>query len=102
MNREALSLIFAPFVGIGLGIVYFGGLWWTIQKGLLSKYASLWFLGSLLLRTGIILTGFYLITVSSHQGELKRLLLCFIGFLTARFAITRLSLLMESTHASES
>ena len=36
--------------GLVLGGVFFGGLWWTVQKGFASPRPALWFLGSLLLR----------------------------------------------------
>ena len=39
--------------GALLGAFFFGGLWWTVQKGVASERPALWFLGSLLLRTGI-------------------------------------------------
>ena len=47
--------------GALLGAFFFGGLWWTVQKGVTSEQPALWFLGSLLLRTvpdpGRILSG---------------------------------------------
>ena len=38
--------------GSMLGVLFFGGLWWTVQKGVTSDLPAFWFLGSLLLRTG--------------------------------------------------
>ncbi len=102
MNREILSLALVSMIGAGLGTFYFYGLWWTIKKGLSAKFSAPWFLTSLLFRTAITLTGFYLIIVSSPDGELKRLLFCLLGFLTVRLSVTRVSRLGEVTHASES
>ena len=82
---ETPSLILALLAGTALGIVFFAGLWWTIRKGLSSQQAGLWFSGSLLLRTGITVTGFYFVS----QGEWPRLLACLLGFLLARIAVTR-------------
>ncbi len=84
---ETASFFLASLAGIALGIIFFGGLWWTVQKGLSSQQAPLWFSGSLLLRTGIAVTGFYFV---SH-GEWPKLLACLLGFLLARFAVTRLT-----------
>jgi F1F0 ATPase subunit 2 len=82
---DTASFILASLVGVALGIVFFGGLWWTVRKGLSSQLSALWFSGSLLLRTGIALAGFYFV---SH-GEWPKLLACLLGFLLARFAVTR-------------
>ncbi len=80
-------LILAGAAGVALGAVFFCGLWWTVRRGVASKRAPLWFLGSLLIRTGIGLAGFYF--VSGHQWD--RLLACLLGFTIARFIVTRLS-----------
>ena len=85
--NETLHLILAWLTGILLGAVFFGGLWWTVQKGLSSKYAALWFFGSLMLRTSIVLAGFYLIS----RGSWERLLVCLLGFIMARLVVTRLT-----------
>jgi F1F0 ATPase subunit 2 len=74
-----------------LGAIFFGGLWWTVRKGVLSKQPALWFLGSLLLRTGIILAGFYVVS----GGHWERLLLCLLGFIMTRLIVTRLTQMAE-------
>ena len=101
--NEALSLMLALVTGILLGAMFFGGLWWTIQKGSLSEQPALWFLGSLLLRTSIVLAGFYLIA----RGHWEGLLVCLLGFVIARLIVTRLTrttrkptnLTQEASHA---
>ncbi len=85
--NETLTLILSLLAGGALGIIFFGGLWWTVRKGISSKRPALWFVGSLLLRTSIILGGFYL--VSSNHWE--RLLLCLVGFFVARLVVTRMT-----------
>ena len=74
------ALALALLAGALLGVFFFGGLWWTVQKGVTSERPALWFLGSLLLRTGLILAGFYLVS----QGHWSRLVACLLGFLIAR------------------
>jgi F1F0 ATPase subunit 2 len=60
MMNETLTLVSALVTGVLLGAMFFGGLWWTVRKGVSSKRPALWFFGSLLLRTSIALAGFYL------------------------------------------
>ena len=88
--NETLSLILAWAAGGLLGAIFFGGLWWTIGKGVSSKRPALWFFGSMLLRTSIALIGFYFVS----GGHWERMLLCLLGFVLARLAVmwlTRLS-----------
>ena len=85
--REPLNLMLALLLGSVLGAAFFGGLWWTIRKGVSSKVPALWFLGSILLRTTITVVGFYLI----GRGDWHRLLACLLGFLLARALATRLT-----------
>ena len=87
MMNEMLNLVQALATGVLLGAIYFGGLWWTIQKGVSSKQPALWFFGSLLLRTGIALAGFYFISC----GHWEKLLVCLLGFVLARLTVTRLT-----------
>ncbi len=83
--NEAAALVLAGIAGVFFGAVFFGGLWWTVRKGVASKRPALWFLVSLLLRTGIVFAGFYLVS----EGRWDRLLACLIGFIAARFMVTR-------------
>ena len=84
---EISALILAPLAGLLIGTVFFGGLWWTIQKGVSSKQPAFWFLGSLLLRTTIAVAGFYLVS----RGDWMRLLGCLLGFVLARIFIVWLT-----------
>jgi F1F0 ATPase subunit 2 len=79
----ALALAFVA--GAFLGAFFFGGLWWTVQKGMISEMPALWFLGSLLLRTGMILAGFYFVS----QNHWSRLMMCLFGFLIARVIVVK-------------
>ena len=85
--NETLSLALALVTGVLFGAIFFGGLWWTVQKGVSSKRSALWFFGSLLLRTSIALAGFYFIA----RGHWERLLVCLVGFVIARLIVTRLT-----------
>ncbi len=85
--NEALSLAPAMVTGVLLGVMFFGGLWWTVRKGFSSKQPALWFFGSLLLRISIALAGFYFVS----DGHWERLLVCLLGFVLARLIVTRLT-----------
>ena len=85
--NETLSLAPALVTGVLLGVMFFGGLWWTVRKGVSSKQPAFWFFGSLLLRTSIVLAGFYFIA----GGRWERLLVCLLGFVIARLIVKRLT-----------
>ena len=85
--REVLVLLLALVAGIFLGALFFGGLWWTVRRGLTSHQPALWFLGSMLVRAAIAVSGFYYFM----QGDWRRLLACLGGFLLARICVVRLT-----------
>jgi F1F0 ATPase subunit 2 len=70
-------------VGVLLGGVFFGGLWWTTREGLASPRPALWFFGSLLLRMSVTVLGFYAVA----RGHWERLLICLLGFVMARIVV---------------
>lgn len=98
-----LSLTFALLAGILLGAIFFGGLWWTVRKGITAEYPALWFLGSLLLRMCIVMLGFYYLVGDNWQ----RLMAGLLGFIVARLIVTRFTrmtsqsekLAQEAAHA---
>ena len=83
---ETSSVILAFLGGCVLGAMFFGGLWWTIRKGVASPLPALWFSGSLLIRMFLLLTGFYYVT----HGDWARMASCLTGLLLARLAVTRM------------
>ena len=105
--NETLLLMLACAAGGGLGAVFFGGLWWTVRKGVSSKQSALWFLASLLVRMSIALAGFYFV----GRGHWERLVVCLLGFILARLAVMWLTRpseenqsrpAQEASHAPES
>jgi F1F0 ATPase subunit 2 len=89
--NEFLTLAAAPalalMAGVFFGGIFFGGLWWTVRKGVSSPRPALLFIGSLALRTSVVLSGFYFI----GRGDWQRFLLCLLGFVMARLAMTWLT-----------
>lgn len=75
----------ALLAGGVLGAGFFGGLWWTVRHAALSRTPARWFLGSMVLRTAFVLTGFY--AVGAGQPALMGQ--CLLGFLLARAIVLR-------------
>lgn len=84
---EPLTLVLAWAAGLLLGGFFFGGLWWTVRKGASSRRSALWFFGSFVLRTSLVLAGFYLVGGEHWQP----LLACLLGFVMARPVVTGLT-----------
>ena len=78
-------LIVSALAGFGLGLFFFGGLWWTVRKALNSPHAAWWFSLSPLLRVAGVMAGFYEVA----QGRWQRALACLLGFFLARIAVMR-------------
>ena len=107
MMPEPMMLLLSIMVGVLLGTIFFGGLWWTIRRALASRQPALWVFISLPLRVGIAVGGFLLMA----PGGWQRVLWCLLGFVLARLAVTWLTRLpsvqratpaQEASHASES
>lgn len=108
--NEILLHILVMLAGGVLGVLFFGGLWWTVKRGVSSTQPALLFSVSILLRTIVVLIGFYFI----GGGHWSRLLACLLGFIIARFIVMRLTDMQagnssptqtqarEADHASES
>jgi F1F0 ATPase subunit 2 len=86
---ETLTLAMAWVAGCVLGAIFYGGLWWTVRKGVSSKKPALWFFSSLLVRVSLTLAGFYFASGSGRHWE--RLLFFLLGFVMARVAVTRMT-----------
>jgi F1F0 ATPase subunit 2 len=85
--NEWVTLALALMAGLLLGAIFFGGLWCTVRKGVTSKRTTLWFLGSVLLRTSVVLLGFYFVLGDHWQ----RLVAGLLGFVIARLIATWLT-----------
>ena len=92
-------LVLAWIAGALLGAIFFGGLCWTVGGIASSRRPAARLLGSVLLRFGIALAGFYFVA----EGHWQRLLLCLLGFVIARSVVMWLTRPdEEARHAPQS
>ncbi len=92
---DTLTLVLAWMAGAMLGAMFYGGLWWTVRRGVASRRPALWFLGSQLVRMSLALTGMYIVS----GGHFSRLLLCLLGFVMARLVVTSVARSPAEPHA---
>jgi F1F0 ATPase subunit 2 len=85
--NEGLVFFGVLAAGIGLGLLFFGGLWWTVRKGLSAAQPAFWFFGSSVLRTAAVLAGFYFV----GRGDWRKLIACLIGFVVGRLIVARIA-----------
>jgi len=96
MNETGMILI-TLIMGILLGLFFFGGLWWTTKRALLSKTPAMWFLTSLFVRIGIVIIAFYYLS----RGHWERALICLLGFIIARTIIMRITQIKDNSKPLE-
>jgi len=85
MMISVFYIIISFFVGIALGLFYFGTLWLTLQYLPKIRRPEILTLGGFFVRMAITLFGFYLIM----GGRWERLLIALGGFIVARIFLTR-------------
>ena len=96
--NEILSFAMTIIAGFILGILFFGGLYWTVRIGMESRNPALLFVVSFLVRTTSVLAGFYFLL----DGHWEKLVTSMMGFLLARILIMQFTKpsSKEATHAS--
>ncbi|GAB7024154.1 ATP synthase subunit I [Salidesulfovibrio brasiliensis] len=87
MNQPMLiALALCLVAGCGLGLFFYGGLWWTLEK--LRKNpakAHLLVFASFIIRTSASMAGIWFVT----GGQWQKVLAVMVGFLLVRFVLTR-------------
>jgi F1F0 ATPase subunit 2 len=86
MMTDTLGLVSAALAGLGLGAMFFGGLWWTVQRTLSAKQPGVWMFGSLTLRVVGVLAGFYAV----GRDDWRRWVACLAAFVLVRIVAMRL------------
>ncbi|HED33543.1 MAG TPA: ATPase F0F1 [Gammaproteobacteria bacterium] len=88
--NEPMALVLTmmlPFAeGALLGVFFFTGLWWTVRKLESAKSVALLFFSSMLIRTSVVILGFYYLLGEDWQHLTAGL----IGFIIARIIISRI------------
>lgn len=72
--------------GILLGMFYFLGLWWTVSRLPQSPRPLVLSVVSFLVRTGLVLVGFYFI---ARGGHWENLIASLVGFILARIILVQ-------------
>ncbi len=83
---DAVMLLAVFAAGAGLGAIFFGGLWWTINRLLLGHLSTSWLLASAVARFGLVVVGFLLVA----GAQWPRWAAVLAGFIAARLAMARL------------
>jgi F1F0 ATPase subunit 2 len=86
MNSPYLWML-SGLAGIALGALFYGGLWWTVRGAVHARRPEVWFVGSLVVRLGMMAAGIYLV----GGGHWERIVACLAGFLIARMCALILS-----------
>jgi F1F0 ATPase subunit 2 len=85
MTVDLPHLLLAFAAGVSIGIFYFGGLWWTVQRLTMARQPALLTAASFLGRTFVSTFAFYLVMGGSWQ----RLLVSVLGFIVVRTFLVR-------------
>lgn len=85
MHDDALQLGVLVLAGAGIGLVFFSGLWFTVQGIVRKKQAGLILALSFTLRMGLVGISFYLLM--GHDWQ--RLVALAMGFTLARVVMIR-------------
>ncbi|OKH40047.1 hypothetical protein NIES2119_03610 [[Phormidium ambiguum] IAM M-71] len=79
MVNDLILFLLALATGIGLGLLYFGGLWLTVRQLPKTPYPLLLTISSFVGRISISLLGFYFILTSKHSDwVILHLLACLL------------------------
>ena len=81
--NDSLNMVLIFVAGLALGTVFFGGLWLTVRKAVVSKKPAMLIFGSFVFRMVFVLIGFYL----TGAGNWQRLLAVLTGFIMARLLV---------------
>jgi F1F0 ATPase subunit 2 len=82
---DPTHIFIALVAGIALGLIHFGGLWWTVRQVPTARRPGTLLLVSFVIRTAVMLAGTFWVM----DGRWERLAACMVGFLVARVILTR-------------
>jgi F1F0 ATPase subunit 2 len=85
LTQGFLLFVYPAIVGLGLGLLYYGGLWLTLRKLTQLQQPAVWLSLSLLLRMIAVVAVLYLLFADSWQ----QLLLALLGMLIMRSVLVQ-------------
>lgn len=77
------DILIGSVVGVVAGLVFFGGLRWTVARLVTARRPLVLATASFLVRSGVVVVGLVILV----QGELARILGALAGMLVARTAL---------------
>lgn len=95
MNSSFLIIVFLG--GFALGIFFFGGLWYSVKKAVVSQKPLLWTFGSFLIRISITILTFYFL----GGEDWHRFLAILIGFIIGRFTVISITKMIDTKQAQQ-
>lgn len=72
-------------IGFILGLLFFGGLWFTVRRLPAAHHPVLLTLGSFWIRVSFVAAGFVFVT----RGRWQNAVLCLAGFIVGRIVLLR-------------
>ncbi|AVR44436.1 ATP synthase subunit I [Christiangramia fulva] len=95
MNNSFLIIVF--LVGFALGVFFFGGLWYSVKKAVVSTKPLLWTFGSFFIRMSLTVLTFYF----AGGEDWRRFLAVLIGFMAGRFTVIHITKTIDARHAEQ-
>jgi len=85
MSFSIYSLLYL-FVGLGLGLLYFTGLWLTVKNMQKSRSPVALTLGSFFLRTAVVTL---VLIFAARQGNYINIMMLLVGFIAGRLILSK-------------
>lgn len=79
------QIALAVFAGAILGLIYYGGLWWTVRRLQTTQQTGLLFAASFVIRTVAVIAGFLLVS----RGDWLLIVVALVPFIVVRLILTR-------------
>lgn len=79
------ELAVVTLLGVLLGVGFFGSLRWVVGRLVSARWPALWMLGSMVVRIGLAMGAFVLLS----QGRWDRMIAALAGFLAGRWIAIR-------------
>ncbi len=85
MTTQLTNMVMAMVIGMVFGTIYFGGLWFTVQRLPEMRRQAMWMIASTVLRLSILMAGLYL----AFGNQWKELLFALLGIIIVRSIMLR-------------